>query len=208
MIFKPKEHWKKVYQTKQPIEVSWFQTDPAVSLELIALTGINHTQRIIDVGGGASVLVDKLLDAGFEGLTVLDISSAALDYAKERLGERSANIQWIESDVTEFEFVRKYDLWHDRAVFHFLTDPEDRKKYKKVLNESLNPGGHVIIAAFALEGPPKCSGLDVERYSPEKMKNEIGGSFDLIKSVDEIHRTPWNAEQKFIYCYFRKINDV
>ena len=203
-MFKPKEHWEKVYQTKQPTEVSWFQTDPAVSLELIALTGINHTQRIIDVGGGASVLVDKLLDAGFEGLTVLDISSAALDYAKERLGERSANVQWIESDVTEFEFVRKYDLWHDRAVFHFLTDPEDRKKYKKVLNESLNPGGHVIIAAFALEGPPKCSGLDVERYSPEKIKNELGESFEFRKSVNEVHRTPWNAEQKFTYCYFKK----
>jgi len=205
MTFKPKEHWEKVYQTKQPKEVSWFQTDPAVSLELIASAGVSHARKIIDVGGGASVLVNKLLDAGFEDLTVLDISSAALDCAKERLGERSANVQWIASDITEFLPARKYDLWHDRAVFHFLTDSEDRKKYKKALNESINPGGHVIIAAFALDGPPKCSGLDVERYSPEKMKNELGGSFELIKSVDEVHRTPWNAEQKFTYCYFRKI---
>jgi 2-polyprenyl-3-methyl-5-hydroxy-6-metoxy-1,4-benzoquinol methylase len=205
MMFKPKEHWEKVYQTKQPKEVSWFQTDPAISLDLIALTGISHKQRVIDVGGGASVLVDKLLDAGFEDLTVLDISSAALDYAKKRLGNRCENIVWIESDVTEFESARKYDLWHDRAVFHFLTDPEDRRKYVEVMNKSINPGGHVIIAAFALEGPLKCSGLDVERYSPEKMENEIGESFELIKSVNEIHRTPWSVEQKFTYCYFRKI---
>jgi len=201
-----KNHWEKVYQSKKPGEVSWFQADPAVSLELIALTGVNHSQRIIDVGGGASVLVDKLFEKGFEDLTVLDISSAALNYAKERLGSHSENIAWIEADATEFKSTRKYDLWHDRAVFHFLTDLKDRKKYIKVMKESINFGGHVIIAAFSLDGPPKCSGLNVERYNPEKMKSELGDSFEFVKRVDEIHVTPWSTEQKFTYYYFRKIN--
>jgi len=204
MSFNRKGHWEKVYTTKAPTGMSWFQVDPAVSLELIALTGVSHAQKIIDVGGGASILVDKLLEKGFEDLTVLDISSAALNSNKERLGNCSTNVIWIESDVTEFVPAQKYDLWHDRAVFHFLTDPQDRKKYRKVLNEALNPGGHVIIATFSLEGPLKCSELNVERYSPAKMKNEFGRSFEFIKSVDEVHGTPWNTEQKFTYCYFKK----
>jgi len=206
MNFDRKLHWEKVYTTKVPTDVSWFQGDPTVSLELIGSTGVSHTQKIIDVGGGTSVLVDKLVGEGFKDLTVLDISSAALDYAKERLGNRSTNVTWIESDITEFESTQKYDLWHDRAVFHFLTDQEDRRKYIRAMKESINSGGHVIIAAFSLEGPPKCSGLNVERYSPEKIKNKLGDSFEFVKSVDEVHVTPWSAEQKFTYCYFRKIN--
>jgi len=205
MSYDRKKHWEDVYTKKTPTEVSWYQIEPTISLELIKSIGIDHTSKIIDVGGGASVLVDKLLDQGFQNLTVLDISSKSLDFAKERLGELAVQVSWIEADVTEFDPPQKYDLWHDRAVFHFLTDPNDRKKYVRNMEKVLNPRGHAIIAAFAIDGPPKCSGLDVERYSPEKMKNELGDSFELIKSIKEVHVTPWDSEQKFIYCYFKKL---
>lgn len=200
-----KTHWENVYTNKTPTDVSWFQQEPAVSLELIASTGISCASKIIDVGAGASVLVDKLLDQGFGDLTVLDVSSKALDYAQKRLGNRAGTVKWIEADITEFESTEKYDLWHDRAVFHFLTDEDSRKKYVRNMSKAVNPGGHVIIAAFSIDGPLKCSGLDVERYSPAKMKDELGPSFELIKSTDESHLTPAGKEQKFTYCYFRKI---
>ncbi len=204
MNFSPKNHWENVYQAKKPAEVSWYQTHPTVSLELIALTGLDHTSKIIDVGGGASIFVDQLLDEGFKNLTVLDISSKAIDYARERLGSRAENINWIEADILQVELPYIYDLWHDRAVFHFLTSPEDRRKYIHVMEKAVRPGGHVIIAAFSLEGPPKCSGLQVEHYSPDKLQKEIGDKFFLVKNVDEIHMTPSQAKQKFIYCYFMK----
>ncbi len=203
MGFDRKSHWENVYTNKTPAEVSWYQLEPVVSLELIALTGISRAGKIIDVGGGTSVLVDKLLGQGFQDLTVLDISSKALDYARKRLGNKAIAVKWIEADVTEFESPEKYDLWHDRAVFHFLTSEEDREKYLQNMNKALNPGGHVIIAAFSIDGPLKCSGLDVERYSPEKMKNELGNTFELVKSIDEGHMTPGGKEQKFTYCYFK-----
>jgi ubiquinone/menaquinone biosynthesis C-methylase UbiE len=200
-----KNHWEDMYAKKMPTEVSWYQIEPTVSLDLIKSTGIDHAGKIIDVGGGASVLVDKLLDKGFQDLTVLDISAKSLSYAKERLGDRATRVSWIEADVTEFDPPQKYDLWHDRAVFHFLTEENDRKKYVQNMDKALNFGGHVIIASFAIEGPLKCSGLDVERYSDGKLKNELGNSFEFVKSVEEVHRTPWSSEQKFIYCYFKKL---
>ncbi|MCR4290024.1 MAG: class I SAM-dependent methyltransferase [Candidatus Scalindua sp.] len=205
MSFNCKKHWENVYGQKRPVEVSWYQVGPTVSLKLIASTEIDHAAKIIDVGGGTSVLVDKLLDQGFRNVTVLDISSKAIHYVQERLGRRAENVCWIEADVTEFKSSSQYDLWHDRAVFHFLTDTEDRTRYVRRLKETVKPGGHIVIAAFAIDGPPKCSGLDVERYSPEKMKNELGESFELVNSVSEVHITPWNKDQKFIYCYFKKI---
>ena len=205
MSLNRKKHWENVYGQKKPVEVSWYQVEPAVSLGFITLIEIDSAAKIIDVGGGASVFVDKLLNQGFQNLTVLDISSKAIHHAQERLGRRAENVSWIEADVTEFESSIQYDFWHDRAVFHFLTDAEDRTKYVRRLKESIKPGGHVVIAAFAIDGPPKCSGLDVERYSPEKMKNELGDSFELVNSVTELHITPWNKQQKFIYCYFKKI---
>ena len=206
MSFNSKKNWENVYGQKKPVEVSWYQVEPTVSLKIIASTEIDYAAKIIDVGGGASVLVDKLLDQGFQNLTVLDISPKAIHYAQERLGRRAENVSWIEADVTEFEFSVQYDFWHDRAVFHFLTDAEDRTKYMRRLEEALKPGGHIVIAAFAIDGPPKCSGLDIERYSLEKMKNEFGDSFKLVNSVSEVHITPWNKEQKFIYCFFKKID--
>lgn len=200
-----KNHWEDMYTKKMPTEVSWYQIEPTVSLDLIKSTRIDRASKIIDIGGGASVLVDKLLDRGFQDLTVLDISPKSLSYAKERLGDRAAHVSWIEADVTEFDPPQKYDLWHDRAVFHFLTEENDRKKYVQNMDKALKPGGHVIIASFAAEGPLKCSGLNVERYSDGKLKNELGNSFEFVKSVEEVHVTPWNSEQKFIYCYFKKL---
>jgi SAM-dependent methyltransferase len=207
MSFDRKSHWENIYTNKTPAEVSWYQLEPVVSLGLIALTGINHAGKIIDIGGGASLLVDKLLEQGFQDLTILDVSSKALDYAKKRLGNKARAVKWIEADITDFDFLEKYDLWHDRAVFHFLTDAHDRKKYIRNMNKALNSGGHVIIAAFAIDGPLKCSGLDVKRYNPEEMTNELGNSFEFIKSVDEVHMTPAGKEQKFTYCYFKKAAD-
>ena len=197
-----KKHWENVYEQKKPSEVSWYQAEPAVSLGYVASTEIDYAAKIIDVGGGASVLADKLLDKGYRNLTVLDISTKAIQHARERLGRRAENVSWIEADVTEFEPSVQYDFWHDRAVFHFLTDAEDRTRYVQRLKQSVKQGGHVVIAAFAIDGPVKCSGLDVERYSPEKMKNEFGNSFELVSNAGEVHITPWGKEQKFIYCYF------
>ena len=205
MSFDRKSHWEGVYGNKKPTEVSWYQTEPKISLGLIASTGVDYKAKIIDIGGGASVLVDKLLDEGFKDLTVLDISSKAIDFAKKRLGKQAKNVMWIEADITDFDSSAKYDLWHDRAVFHFLTNGEDRKKYVECMDGAVNPDGHVIISAFAIDGPLKCSGLDIERYSPEKMKAEIGDSFELVNSVNEIHVTPSNKEQKFSYFYFKKV---
>ena len=199
-----KKHWEKVYGKKTPEEVSWYQIEPKISLELIASAEISHTAKIVDVGGGPSVLVDKLLNHGFKDLTVIDVSSKALAHAKKRLGSRAASVKWIEADITELEPSQKYERWHDRAVFHFLTDAEDRRKYVQNMDRSLNAGGHAIIATFSMEGPRKCSGLKVERYSSEKMKDELGRSFELIKSISEIHVTPSNTEQMFTYCLFKK----
>lgn len=204
MSFDRKDHWENVYTKKSPLEVSWYQTHPAISLDLIASTGIDHSARIIDVGAGASVLVDKLLEAGYKDITVLDIASKAMDYAKERLGSRAQKVVWVVADITEFEPSQQYDLWHDRAVFHFLTDKTDRRKYVEALKKTLKPEGHLILSAFSLEGPPQCSGLSVERYDVEKMKKELGDEFEFITSKRESHVTPWQAEQEFIYCHFKK----
>jgi len=204
---KCKNHWESVYGQKNPDEVSWFQSYPRISLELIYASVVNSTSRIIDVGGGASVLIDQLLDKGYENITVLDISAKAIDYAKERLKGNAKKVTWIETDITNFQPAAAYDLWHDWAVFHFLTDSNDRRKYIDVLNNALAPDGHVIISTFDLEGPSKCSGLDVERYNEEKLAKEIGVHFKLIKSINEDHETPWKARQRFMYCYFRKIFD-
>lgn len=204
MSLNRKDHWEEVYTQKTPAQVSWYQTEPVISLDLIASTGISRESKIIDVGGGASVLADKLLDQGFKDLTVLDISSKALDHAKKRLAGKTAAIKWICADITEFEPSEKYDLWHDRAVFHFLTEAGDRKKYVHNMDKALNPGGHIIIAAFAIDGPQKCSGLTVERYDPEKLKAELGSTFKFVKSTGETHITPRDSRQEFTYCHFIK----
>jgi SAM-dependent methyltransferase len=199
-----KEHWNHVYQTKAHDDVSWYQSRPATSLKLISACGVGKQGDIIDVGGGASVLVDFLLDAGFTGLAVLDISVVALAYAKERLGARAGDVAWFEADVTGFTSPHCFNLWHDRAVFHFLRDKPDRQKYVQTLKRTLTSDGYVIIATFAIDGPLKCSGLEVARYDASAIGAELGEEFRLLEQVDETHTTPWGTEQKFSYFRFAR----
>ena len=198
-----KSHWQNIYQEKSPLDVSWYQQEPTLSLELIQHTGINHDEAIIDIGGGASVLVDFLCKEGFNNLAVLDISKNALDSARARLGNLAKTVQWYETDITEFDPPRPFSLWHDRAVFHFLTDQSDRQKYVKVLQQALRPGGHLIIAAFAIGGPEKCSGLEIVQYDKTKIMTELGNEFELVEERSEAHITPANKEQ--LFRYFRLV---
>lgn len=197
-----KQHWNGVYQDKDPLEVSWYQKKPTVSLQLIANSGIGHDDGVIDVGGGASVLVDHLVDAGFKDVAVLDIAASALTHARERLGARGEEVHWFESDVTEFDAGRQFALWHDRAVFHFLTLADERAAYGRVLRRTIPVGGQLIIATFALDGPEQCSGLNVQRYSPATLSAEIGDDFSLQETLSECHRTPADKDQQFTYCRF------
>ncbi len=198
---KSKQHWDQVYSSKSPLEVSWFQQEPVVSLKMIQDSVSDRNQPILDVGGGASVLVDRLLERDYTNLSVLDISANALDHARQRLGSRAEQIEWFVSDVTEFSPPHKYACWHDRAVFHFLTAAADRAKYVEALLAALRPGGHLVLAAFALDGPTMCSGLDIVQYSAEKLGLELGDSFKFLEQVDEAHITPAQQEQQF--CYYR-----
>jgi ubiquinone/menaquinone biosynthesis C-methylase UbiE len=200
-----KEHWEEVYTTKKPTEVSWFQEHPGVSLELIQRTGVDTAANIIDVGGGASTLVDRLVASGFRHITVLDISAAALAVAQQRLAAAGAAVTWLEADITQATLPRhSYDLWHDRAVFHFLTQREDRQRYLEAVEQSVKSGGHVIVATFGPDGPTRCSGLEVVRYDPESLQREFGEGFELVESRLEAHQTPFGTGQNFIYCVFRK----
>jgi SAM-dependent methyltransferase len=195
-------HWQSVYATKAEREVSWFQEDPAPSLDLIAEAGISTDARIIDVGGGASRLVDGLLKRGFSRLAILDLSAKALEAAKQRLGSRCEAVAWIVADVTTWNPPDTYDLWHDRAAFHFLTDPADRDAYVARLKKAVRPGGHVIIATFAPEGPERCSGLPIVRYDPEALAATLGATFELIGSRRHDHLTPGGNTQRFQFSRF------
>ena len=200
-----KSHWEHVYETKSVDAVSWFQPHAEQSLRLIRQTGLAQTASIIDVGGGASTLVDDLLDDGFRRVTVLDVSGAALAAARARLGERAASVTWLEADITQVALPRNaYDLWHDRAVFHFLTSDRDRQAYVAAVQRAVKPGGYVIVATFAEDGPLQCSGLPVVRYSPSALHAEFGATFNLERHEREEHHTPSGSVQKFIYCYCRK----
>ncbi len=201
-----KNHWETVYQTKADNQVSWFSEHLDNSLRMILQTGVGGESAIIDVGGGTSTLADDLLERDFADVSVLDLSARALEKSKDRLGKKAALIKWIEADITEVSLPENYyDVWHDRAVFHFLTDREDRRKYVELVIRSLKVGGHIIVASFGLNGPAKCSGLDVVRYSPDAMRDEFGGDFKLVKSMSETHRTPFETTQEFVYCYCRKL---
>ncbi len=200
-----KQHWEEVYRAKSSDEVSWYQSEPAISLQLIANSGIQVQHAIIDVGGGASVLVDRLLAKGYQNPAVLDISGAALALARHRLGKGADRVEWYESDVTEFVPPHVFQLWHDRAVFHFLTDPQDRRRYVEVLRTAVPKDGQVIIASFALDGPTQCSGLDVERYDEQRLMNALGDGFTLLETVSEIHVTPAAKGQRF--QYFRLLRE-
>ena len=197
-----KTHWQRVYQEKSPGEVSWYQKAPTLSLQLIEHTGLARTAAIIDVGGGASTLVDYLLERQYSHLTVLDISGLALSHAQRRLGQRAKTIDWIEADVTTFSAPASFDLWHDRAVFHFLTAEADRQAYVSALKRSLKPHGHLIMAAFAIGGPQKCSGLEIVQYDANTLMAVLGPEFELVEEAEELHLTPNNKEQQFGYFRF------
>jgi SAM-dependent methyltransferase len=197
------EHWNHVYRTKSPLETSWHQARPTLSLEMIAAAAPPKDGGVLDVGGGSSVLVDCLLDAGYSRLGVLDLSGAALAHSHARLGERAAAVEWFETDVTNFEPPHRFAVWHDRATFHFLTSADDRRAYIATLQRALEPGGCVIIATFAPDGPLKCSGLDVRRYDAAAMSAELGAEFALQEVRPEIHRTPQGFGQSFLYFRFR-----
>jgi len=199
-----RHHWDTVYQTKGDTELSWFQSQPAASLALID-TLDPKPQRIIDVGGGQSALAGELLRRGHTSVTILDVSAAAIDRARKRLGADSDRARWIVGDILEPIDLGAADLWHDRAVFHFLTDPGDRRRYTQALGRTLSLGGHAIIATFAPTGPEKCSGLPVRRYDPPALAAEFGPSYRLIRSATETHTTPWGKPQDFTYILLQRM---
>jgi SAM-dependent methyltransferase len=199
-----KAHWETVYTTKGEREVSWFQENPAPSLELIALTAVSADASIIDVGGGASRLIDSLVERKMGQITVLDLSGAALEAARERLGEAGAGVEWIVADVTTWEPAKTYDLWHDRAAFHFLTDQADQSAYADRLKRAVKRGGYVIIGTFALDGPDRCSGLPIMRHDAASLSAMLGTDFNLIDARRHGHATPWGAVQRFQFSTFRR----
>ncbi len=205
MTAERRKHWDGVYGGKASTEVSWYQEVPDRSLHLIEAVGVSRDDAIIDIGGGASTLVDHLLDAGYGDLTVLDLTEAALDHSRKRLGERADSVNWIVSDVVHFEPQRSYQLWHDRAVLHFLTDATDRERYVDVLSGALAPGGYAVIATFGPAGPLKCSGLEIRRYDVGMLEELLGAEFELQSHELENHRTPMGATQQFLYsCWIRR----
>jgi len=199
-----KNHWDKVYTTKRHETVSWYRPHLERSLGLIARACPSRSAAIIDVGGGESTLVDDLLRRDYKNITVLDVSRTAIDTTKQRLGSSAEQVRWIVADITEVELERRaYDLWHDRAVFHFLTQPGQRDSYVRQVIRAVKPGGHVIVSAFGREGPTKCSGLEVMRYDAESLHGEFGARFRLVESSQEEHNTPSGTTQQFLYCYCR-----
>jgi SAM-dependent methyltransferase len=197
-----KLHWEKVYARKPANAVSWYQAHPEISLAMIQTCGAGKEARVIDVGGGASTLVDHLLGAGYRYVTVLDIAGNAIFRARQRLGKKANNVTWLERDITSPLLDQTYDIWHDRAVFHFLTESEERERYLATLNEALVPGGHLIIATFALDGPTRCSGLEVQRYSLESLSRTLGSDYLLQETRSEAHQTPSGSIQHYIYCRY------
>jgi len=207
MSSRDKNHWEAVYAEKAVDRVSWFRPHLDQSLRFLAAAKIGLDAAVIDVGGGASTLVDDLVERGYSNVTVLDLSEAALNAARVRLGDRASAVRWICADVTEAELPeRTYDFWHDRAVFHFLRDPATRSRYVSAVRKSLRPGGHIVVATFGPHGPETCSGLEVLRFTPDALHAEFGDDFAKIADATEIHTTPWGREQQFVYCYCRLSN--
>lgn len=197
-----RRHWEKVYAKSAPEAVSWYQPHLARSLELIERAAPDRSAAIIDVGGGESTLADDLLERGYRDVTVLDISPTAIEVAKARLGAQARHVTWLVADITQVELPgQHYDVWHDRAVFHFLTDASQRVAYVRQVRHAMKPGGHVIVATFGPEGPTQCSGLDVVRYDADSLHDEFGPQFRLVEHATELHRTPRGAPQQFLYCF-------
>ncbi len=202
--FDHKKHWEDVYQTKQLTEVSWYQPTPKISLEFVKQTNLALDAQIIDIGGGDSFFVDHLLELGYTNVSVLDISEAALNRAKERLGNKAPQVTWIVSDASDFKPTEIYDFWHDRAAFHFLTDDERISKYVSIISNSIRKDGKLVIGTFSENGPKKCSGLEICQYSEAAMYEKFKASFERIECITEDHPTPFNTMQNFLFCSFKK----
>lgn len=201
MIENAKIHWDTVYRTRAPDAVSWYRAHLETSIALIQRVAPDSSASIIDIGGGESTLVDDLLAKGYRNITVLDISPTAIEFARKHVGEPARQVTWLTADVTQAALPpRHYDVWHDRAVFHFLTAAEQRAAYVRQVAESMKPGGHVIVATFGPEGPEKCSGLNVVRYDADSLHDEFGAHFRLMESATELHQTPFGTTQQFLYC--------
>jgi len=203
--FDRKKHWDNIYQTKQLEELGWYQSTPETSLEFFKQYNVPSTSKIIDIGGGESLLVDHLLDQGYEDITVLDVSETAIEKAKQRLGTRADKIKWIVSDAAQFQTSEKYDFWHDRAAFHFLTEEQEISNYLKTAYQSLKPNGILVIGTFSEQGPKKCSGIEIKQYSENSMTNCLNEYFKKIKCITIDHQTPSGTIQNFLFCSFRKV---
>jgi len=199
-----KSHWEKIYQTKLPTEVSWHQDEPVTSLEFISQLDLPKSAKIFDNGAGDSLLVDNLLKLGYENITVLDISEAALNKAKLRLGEKAAKVKWIIADEALCDPCEQFDLWHDRATFHFLTNEKEIAKYVNTIKKCIRPGGFLIMGTFSEKGPKKCSGLEIKQYSESLLNELLKDSFDKMKCITVDHITPFNTTQNFLFCVFRR----
>lgn len=201
-------HWENVYQTKSSTEVSWYEPDPKQSLDLILQVAGESRGRVLDVGGGQSFLVDRLLDAGFANVAVLDVSQTAVEATKARLGERASQVEWIVADITQHDSLGEFDIWHDRAVFHFITDPDDRRHYVELLKLSLPTGGYFIVGTFAIGGPEKCSGLPIRQYDATTMQLELGPAFEPVQCSEYLHTTPTGKPQQFFFGVYRRVDET
>lgn len=204
--FDKEKHWENIYQTKELKDLSWFESTPKISLDFFKQYNVSKTAKIIDIGGGDSFLVDHLLEMGYSDITVLDISVSAINNAKKRLGERANMVKWIVSDAAIFKPSEKYDFWHDRAAFHFLTDEQEISNYLKTAQEYINPEGVLVIGTFSEKGPTKCSGIEIKQYSEKSMTNRLENFFEKIKCIRIDHKTPFNTIQNFVFCSFKKLD--
>jgi len=203
--FDRKKHWENIYQTKELKDVSWFQPTPETSLDFLEQFNVPTTAKVIDIGGGDSYLVDHLLDLGYQDISVLDISAAAIDRAKQRLGDKAKYVKWIVADAATFKPTEKYDFWHDRAAFHFLTDEQEISNYLQTAQKSINPTGVLVIGTFSEQGPKKCSGIEIKQYSETTMTDRLKKFFEKIKCITVDHKTPFDTIQNFVFCSFRKL---
>ena len=198
-----KEHWENIYSTKKDNQVSWTQENPEISMNFIESCGISKNSSIIDVGAGNSRLVDKLIEAGFEDITILDISEHALERVKNRLGDHAKKVNWVVADITQYETSKSFDLWHDRAAFHFLTKPSQIKSYLNIAKKSIKNNGYMTLGTFSDNGPKKCSGLEITQYSENTLQKQLGKDFKMIKNTRQDHKTPFDTTQNFLFCSFR-----
>lgn len=206
--FDRKKHWENIYQTKELKDVSWFQPTPETSLDFFKLYQVPSDAKIIDIGGGDSLLVDHLLNLGYHNITVLDISEVALNKAKQRLGNLAVKVTWILADAATFKPTEQYDFWHDRAAFHFLTEDHEISNYLETVQQSIKPTGILVIGTFSEQGPKKCSGIEIKQYSESTMTNKLQLFFEKIKCINVDHKTPFDTVQNFVFCSFRKLQSI